>query len=378
MTGVRLLYVLAIANLVLLFADLATTSSAACSASRQAPGERHRTLALAIFLIGPRLLLRVGRRAHPAQVTWPPPGHSPGPPPAELTGGLGALTSSVRLEVLLPLLMLTTLYTLGWWRLSRRARRSQSRPAFMLVGVAALVAALLSPLDDLADRFFVAHMIQHMLLITWPPPRSCSPIPSRHALGAAPLVAATDRSSPHAALGHRPRVASRDRDAARVDGVRRRPLELAPPDRIRRRARPPLAPRRRARNILSVRPAVLVPSDPPGPHFRRAAMYPARVVYLVLNAFQTTALGLMITLAPRVLYQSYAGAGALEDQTWGGVVMWGLAATIDMLAVLILLYAALGSTSTPAPAARGGGAPPRKPPYSRRTCFRGGAPPSRR
>src|SRR4029077_19694016 len=109
--------------------------------------------------------------------------HTPGPPPAELAGGL---IWNIRPEIILPLLVLASLYALGWWRLFRRGRWSPGhdasaardsssvrgradrffrRPAFMLVGVTALVGALLSPLDALADRLFVAHMIQHMLLI---------------------------------------------------------------------------------------------------------------------------------------------------------------------------------------------------------------------
>src|SRR5262249_33320258 len=45
----------------------------------------------------------------------------------------------------------------------------------------------------------------------------------------------------------------------------------------------------------------------PAPRFGRAASYPVRVVYLVLAAFQTAALGLWLTLAPTVLYRAYAG-----------------------------------------------------------------------
>src|SRR4029077_13640890 len=61
------------------------------------------------------------------------------------------------------------------------------------------------------------------------------------------------------------RLARRDRDVAGVDRVGGRPVELAPPDRVRRRALPPLAARRRARNVLPGRPAVLVDGDPPRP-----------------------------------------------------------------------------------------------------------------
>jgi cytochrome c oxidase assembly factor CtaG len=82
----------------------------------------------------------------------------------------------------------------------------------------------------------------------------------------------------------------------------------------------------------------------PAPRFRRPAPHALRIVYLVLGAFQTAALGLLLTLAPTVLYRSYAtaprpqGLGALDDQAWGGVVMWGFGGSIEMIAVLLLLY----------------------------------------
>ena len=45
-------------------------------------------------------------------------------------------------------------------------------------------------------------------------------------------------------------------------------------------------------------------------------------------------LGLLLTVAPAVLYRSYAGApDALDDQAWGGVIMWGVGGLADMIAV---------------------------------------------
>src|SRR5438067_1536107 len=65
------------------------------------------------------------------------------------------------------LLLLGVAYAAGWWRLSRRAwpRVAWWRPALTLAGLGSLALALLSPLDVLAHRRFVAHMAQHMLLI---------------------------------------------------------------------------------------------------------------------------------------------------------------------------------------------------------------------
>jgi cytochrome c oxidase assembly factor CtaG len=68
-----------------------------------------------------------------------------------------------------------------------------------------------------------------------------------------------------------------------------------------------------------------------------------QLVYLVLAAFQKAGLALLLMLSPRLLYPSYAGVprvmepSALEDQVWGGIIMWAMGGAIDMLAVLVRL-----------------------------------------
>ena len=70
-------------------------------------------------------------------------------------------------EVVAPLLALAGLYGLGAWRLSRRgpAAIGRARLVAAAVGLFAIAVALLSPLDELAERSFAAHMLQHMLLM---------------------------------------------------------------------------------------------------------------------------------------------------------------------------------------------------------------------
>jgi putative membrane protein len=71
--------------------------------------------------------------------------------------------------VLVPLLLLTLGYALGTARLWGRAGAGHGVPvwraATFALGVASLLAALLSPLDAAAEGSFAAHMGQHMLLI---------------------------------------------------------------------------------------------------------------------------------------------------------------------------------------------------------------------
>ena len=260
----------------------------------------------------------------------------------------GALASGLRPEIIVPLLVLAGLYALGWSRLSRRPFAA-SRAAFLLVGFIALVVALLSPLDELAEGLFVAHMVQHMLLIVVAAPTLLLGDPFPVAVWALPrawrlrMGRWITRTSK---IGRLWRVATAMSPAWIVSACVLWGWHLPS-------AYDAALAHRWLHDLehLSFFFAAILfwwPVIHPAPRYRRGASYPARVVYLVLGAFQTAALGLLITLAPTALYRSYAGAAALEDQARGGVIMWGLGGAIDMLAVLIVLHAALGAGSSPA------------------------------
>jgi putative membrane protein len=69
--------------------------------------------------------------------------------------------------VLIGVLGLTVLYAMGWRR-ARAAgahRPSIGRLGLFAGGVAAIVVALVSPLDSLGDQLMVMHMVQHILLL---------------------------------------------------------------------------------------------------------------------------------------------------------------------------------------------------------------------
>lgn len=71
------------------------------------------------------------------------------------------------------LLASTALYFLGAWRLWRAERPGVLGPwriAAFVAGTLVMVLALLSPLDALADRYFSAHMTQHLLIMLVAPP----------------------------------------------------------------------------------------------------------------------------------------------------------------------------------------------------------------
>ena len=80
--------------------------------------------------------------------------------------------------VLALLLLLASIYVTGWWRL-RRKRGAQARLAngprlaAYLIGMFVLAAALMSPVDRLGPQLFLMHMIQHLLSIMIAAPLLC-------------------------------------------------------------------------------------------------------------------------------------------------------------------------------------------------------------
>jgi cytochrome c oxidase assembly factor CtaG len=280
------------------------------------------------------------------QAAW---AHPPGsvPPSPESAAAFGDLSWNLRPEVILPLLMAAGLYSVGCWRLSRRASTpiARTRVGFALGGLLAIALALVSPLDRHADRLFVAHMVQHMLLIAVAAPALLLADPFPIVVWALPRPARVRagrwlrRASPFGRVwGSLTAMGVTWIGYALVLWGWHVPVayDAALSDRLVHDVE----------HVTFFIGAVLFwwPVIHPAPRFRRPVPHALRIVYLVFGAFQTAALGLLLTLAPAVLYRSYAAAarldrfGGLDDQAWGGVVMWGLGGLIDMIAVFVLLY----------------------------------------
>lgn len=241
------------------------------------------------------------------------------------------------------LLIAATAYVAGWLRLSRRAGRP--RPTYRLAAAVATLAAvgiaLVSPLDGLAHETFTAHMVQHLILTTIVAPLALLADPFPVVLWALPA-----------------RVRGALRPLFVRQGALRRlilaltwmPLawllaaltlwcwhlpalyELALADGL----------------VHALEHATFVgsalvfwwPLLHPAPRVRRPAHPGASIVYVVLAAFQSAALGLVLMLWPTVLYPSYTGQGVhgLEDQAWGGIVMWSVSGVVDMGVVMALVW----------------------------------------
>jgi cytochrome c oxidase assembly factor CtaG len=271
-----------------------------------------------------------------------------------------ALAWNLAPEIVLPLGALAAVYLIGGWRL---ARRCPHRPPVwrLLAGAAgwlALAAALLTPLATLGHFLLAAHMTQHMLLVAvaaplllladplaaalWALPRRLRVRLGRLLAARSPLRAGWERltSVPAAALvyaavlwaWHHPRAY----DAALAgEWVHH------------------------AEHLTFFAAAVIFwwPVIGPAPRARHPASHGLRIAHVVAAALHGSALAMLLTWSPRVLYGAYAAGPRvsallpLEDQALGGVIMWAGASTVDMMAVLALVWRLLAALERP------GGAP---------------------
>jgi cytochrome c oxidase assembly factor CtaG len=252
-----------------------------------------------------------------------------------------------RPEVALPLAVAVLAYTLGWARLARRSPARLrggliARLALALGGLVAIAVALLG-LHDAAHERFLAHMVQHVLLMMVAVPALLLADPLPAALWALPAGA-------------------RARLSARL--VRRAPARRA----WRALTRMPVAwtlwalvlwlwhlPAAYDATLahgwvhdlahLTLAAAAVVfwwPVIGPAPRPAPAPPAVARVVYLVLAAFCSGSLGVLLAASPVPLYAYRVAPDALEDQAWGGIVMWAVGGAIDMAAVLAVVARVVG------------------------------------
>jgi cytochrome c oxidase assembly factor CtaG len=252
---------------------------------------------------------------------------------------VSALALTWRLEVAALLAAVAVVYLIGWTRLATRSpRRCRGRLivrlALALAGLTAVATALLG-LHEAAHASFAAHMVQHLLIIAVGVPALLLADPLPAALWALP--AALRRTT-------RPALAARAPLRRLWRALTRMPVAWT----LHAAALwlwhlPTVYDAALASGILhDVEHLVFAataalfwwPVIDPAPHGGAAAPLGRRVVYLVLGAFQSSALGVVLLTAPRALY-TY---GALDDQALGGVLMWAIGGAVDMAAVLVLLY----------------------------------------
>jgi cytochrome c oxidase assembly factor CtaG len=221
------------------------------------------------------------------------------------------------------------LYAVGVARMRRRW--PAWRTAAFFLGLAALLAALASPIDGYASISFTVHMVQHMLLTVVAAPLLMVGAPIRPLLRGLPrsvragIVRPLARSSIVRALVHllrHPLVAAGlyvgGLYAWHVPGL----YDAAVAD-----ARVHVIEHAWFFVSALLFWSVVIDPEP----FRATLGYAARLPYLlVLGAAQNTVLGGVLSFTTRPLYSAYAGmpdAGLfgfdrVTDQRVGGAIMW--------------------------------------------------------
>jgi cytochrome c oxidase assembly factor CtaG len=276
--------------------------------------------------------------------------------PTHLVGGAGA---GSRLVVLLPLLALTLAFLLGTARLAvgrasvwrGAARLGRWRVIAFLAALAVVAVAVAGPVDEVADRYFWAHMGQHMMLI----------------VVAAPLLAVSAPGTPLLLVLP---VRQRARLARLRLGLRTRTstgwlflpvtawlLHVAtlwgwhlPAAYDAATASPALHATEHLMflvtawafwwHVLAGREPVAVSSGPP--RVGRSLSGPMAVLYVFATMLPMSALGAVLTFARSPLYPGQvhlaleSGINPLTDQQLAGLVMWIPADVVYLLVVVAL------------------------------------------
>lgn len=238
-------------------------------------------------------------------------------------------------SITISLAAVAVLYAVGVravWHRAGRGRGVSVRQAWLFAaGIGALVLALLSPLDTMAEQLFAAHMIQHMVLIGIAPPLLV--------LGA-PMVAfswaipRTLRMRAHRWWQHAPGTRALAEGAG---GALLSPWAVWIPHAIAIWAwHTPALYQRALENgalhalehlcfIGTALPLWWAVLEPRG--VRREG-YAAGILVLLATAMHTGALGALLVFARTAWYPAQAagaagwGLTALEDQQLAGLIMW--------------------------------------------------------
>lgn len=239
-------------------------------------------------------------------------------------------------SIILGLAALCGAYLAGVGPLRRRYNLgppvARSQLVLFLSGAFVIFFALVSPLDELGDRYwFSAHMVQHLLLTLGGPPLLLlgtpgwlvQPLLKNRAV----LRIGRWLTSPVIALGLFNVVFALYHVPALYDlSLRNDAFHIL-------------------MHLLLMATAVITwwPVLSPVKELPRLA-YPAQILYLFLESIPPTVLAALITFAETVLYPTYnaaprlSGVSALADQQAAGLIMWLPGTMVYLLALTIVFF----------------------------------------
>ena len=270
------------------------------------------------------------------------------------------LSWDLRPGILLPLLLLATFHFVGWLRLRRRSDGRFAnwwRLASYTGGIFVLALALLSPLDVLSGQLFSVHMVQHLLLMMVAVPLLllANPFPTF-------LWALPDRLRPVTAGACRRllRWLTADSHASRALRKISAPgaawvlyvlTFFAWHDGNAYSLALRLESMHRLEHLTFVGAALLfwwhVTAAAPRIHPKPAQWM--RVGYVLAMIPPNMLLGVALSFAETPIYPYYEtvprlfGLSVLDDQVWGGLIMWIPGSMMYVIAALALLARLLTS-----------------------------------
>ena len=258
----------------------------------------------------------------------------------------------MRLVVAVPLGLAIIVFVRGAWRLRvcKRPGIGAGRLIAAAVGFAALGVALSETVHAAGHALFVAHMAQHLLLVSVAAPALLVADPFAIMLWGLPArvrLVFGRALAPRSTLRHVGAVVTRMTVTWPVYVLVLWLWHLPGPYDAALRS----GPLHDIEHLAFFGAALLFwwPILSPAPRLSPVRHPAARVVYLVLGALQSAALGLLLASSAAPLYMTYATGiprselTATEDQMWGGVLMWSVGSAVDMLAVLLIVARVLES-----------------------------------
>lgn len=267
---------------------------------------------------------------------------------------IGGLLSpwEFRPEVLFPVVLMGALYLTGWLRIRRKLQvqgkgrklASGWRLAAYLGGLGSLLLALLSPIDVLGNQLLIMHMVQHKILVMAAAPLLWLGDPFPIVLWALPARL-------RRAIGS---LFERDTWFRRALTAMTHPgicwlvfvftyIGWHDPGLYDLALRVP--PVHNLEHITFFLAAMLFwyPVVNSAPHLHKALPYWVRIVYLIAFVPPNAIAGVAIAMATDIIYPHYAtvphiwGFTVLEDQAWGGAIMWIWSSEMMIQAAVIML-----------------------------------------
>ncbi len=264
------------------------------------------------------------------------------------------LSWDLRLEILAPLVLLAALHFVGWLRLRRRSDgrfANRWRLASYTGGILILALALLSPIDVLSSQLFSIHMVQHLLLMMVAPPLLLLANPFPTFLWALPAdlragIAAAFRRIAVWLAGER--VLSRALCKITAPGSAWALYVLiffAWHDGNAYSLALRSSSVHGLEHVTFVGAALLfwwhVTGAAPRIHAKPAQW--VRVAYVLAMIPPNMLLGVALSFAEAPIYPYYEtvprlyGLGVIDDQVWGGLIMWIPGSMMYVIAALALL-----------------------------------------